>query len=265
MSLREQFQKDGYAIVPGVFSADQIAELRRELLKIFATPSTLPMDSDRTPNGPGLRVELAVRHPQLRWLLVHPPLVAALREVLGEDFVYLPESSAHDSGYGGWHKDTTSQEVSGHRFQWSPDFAMLEAAIYLQENHRLYAGGLDVIPGSHRLKDRHINQPTDLKSRTKRRVELALRRKTLRTRTGDLLLFDFRIDHRATQPARFVKIPESHRKLAVFFACSANNDHASSYRAFIAGRPDYTYLHGEHEYPRDLLDLTEKAGVQLMR
>jgi hypothetical protein len=264
MHLREQFKKDGYAIAPGVFSPDEIAGLRRDLLNIFDTPSTLPMDTEKTANAPALRIELPVRHPQLRWLLVHPPLLAAVREVLGADFIYLPELSAHDSGYGGWHKDTTSQESSGHRFQWDPDFAMLEAAIYLQGNHPLYAGGLDVIPGSHRRPDRYINRPTDFKSRMKDRAEVALRRKKLRTRAGDLVLFDFRIDHRATQPAPFVNVPDSHRKLAVFFACSANNDHAKRYRDFIAARPDYTYLHGDHQYPRDLLDLTEKAGVQLM-
>ena len=264
MQLREQFKKDGYAIVPGVFSAQEIASLRRDLLSIFDTPPTLPGDRPRTPKSAALRVELPVRHPQLRWLLVHPPLLAAVREILGADFVYLPELSAHDSGYGGWHKDTTSQEGAGHRFQWDADFAMLETAIYLQDNHRLYAGGLDVIPGSHRRPDRYVNRPPTFASRIKNRVEVEVGRKRLPTRTGDLLLFDFRIDHRATQPVPFVKIPDSHRKLAVFFACSANNDHAKRYRAFIAGRQDYNYLHGEHQYPRDLLELTEQAGVRLM-
>src|SRR5690349_14968967 len=126
MQLREQFLKHGYAIVPGVFSEDQVGELRRDLLNIFDRPSTMLGDRPRSPTGAALRVELPVRHPELRWLLVHPPLLAAIREILGDDFVYLPEMSAHDSGYGGWHKDTTSQESVGHRFHLDPDFAMLE-------------------------------------------------------------------------------------------------------------------------------------------
>lgn len=264
MTLRGDYERDGYAMVPRVFTVPQIRSLRRDLLGIFDAPATLPGDLPRRPNGAGVRVELAARYPALRWLLVHPPLLAAIRSVLGDDFVFLPEMSAHDSGYGGWHKDTTSQESVGHRFQWDPDFAMLEAAIYLQDNHRLYAGGLDVIPGSHRQPDRYIKPATSLVDRVKGRVDHARHRRTLRTQVGDLLLFDFRIDHRATQPVPLVPIPSSHRKLAVFFACSANNAHARRYRDFIASRQDYTYLHGDHAYPQELVELARSARVQLL-
>jgi hypothetical protein len=262
--LRQRFGSDGYIIVPNVFTSHQVSELRRELLAIFDKPPTFPGDLPLRPDGPALRVELVARHPALRWMLVHPPLLHAVRAILGDDFIYLPEMSAHDSGYGGWHKDTTSQETAGHRFHWEPSFAMLEAAIYLQDNHRLYAGGLDVIPGSHRNPDLHAKRGKTLAQRVRGRVDLVRKRRTLRTGPGDLLLFDFRIDHRATQPLPFVKIPASHRKLAVFFACSANNEHARRYRDFIASREDYVYLHGDHQYPQDLVDMTTGAGVQLM-
>jgi hypothetical protein len=261
---RKRFAADGYVIVPNVFTRDQVTELRRELLAIFDKPPVFPGDLPLRPNGAALRVELAARYPALRWLLVHPPLLQSVRAILGDDFIYLPEMSAHDSGYGGWHKDTTSQETAGHRFQWEPSFAMLEVAIYLQDNHRLYAGGLDVIPGSHRSPDLYVQRDKTLAQRVRGRVDLVRKRRSLRTRPGDLLLFDFRIDHRATQPVPLVKIPTSHRKLAVFFACSANNEHARRYRDFIASREDYVYLHGDHQYPQDLVEMTKGAGVQLM-
>src|SRR5687768_15814118 len=114
---RKRFAADGYVIVPNVFTRDQVAELRRELLTIFDKPPVFPGDLPLRTNGAALRVELAARYPVLRWLLVHPPLLRAVRAILGDDFIYLPEMSAHDSGYGGWHKDTTSQETAGHRFQ----------------------------------------------------------------------------------------------------------------------------------------------------
>ncbi|CAN5857862.1 hypothetical protein BH11MYX2_BH11MYX2_30020 [soil metagenome] len=261
--IRSDLERDGYAIVRDVFTTPQILRLRADLLEIFDGSPMEPGDRPRSDKGAGLRVELAARYPALRWLLVHPPLLAALRTVLGEDFVYLPEMSAHDSGYGGWHKDTTSQESVGHRFQWDPDFRMVEAAIYLQDNHPLYAGGLDVIPGSHKKPDRFIGTKT-LRERVENRFTLTTAQRRLPTRVGDLLLFDFRIDHRATQRVPLLTVPPAHRKLAVFFACSANNAHAQRYRDFIASREDYVYLHGSHTYDTELTKLAGEAGVSLL-
>lgn len=263
MSLREDFDRDGYAIVRDVFTTPQILRLRADLLEIFDAPVAFAGDRARAKNAAGLRMELTARYPQLRWLLVHPPLLAAIRSLLGDDFIYLPEMSAHDSGYGGWHKDTTSQETAGHTFQWESGFRMLEAAIYLQENHPLYAGGLDVVPGSHKRHDWFIGRRS-LRERVQRGITLATKRRALPTRPGDLLLFDFRLDHRATQPAPLLDVPASHRKLAVFFACSANNSYAQRYREFLASREDYTYLHGAHEYPPDLQQLAASASIQLL-
>lgn len=261
--LLETFQREGYAVIPGVFDRAQVRELRSTLLSVFDGPLQLG-DRARASNGAGLRVELAARYPSLRWLLVHPPLLAAVRSLLGEDFIYLPEMSAHDSGFGGWHRDTLSQESAGHTFHNEPDFLMAEVAIYLQDNHRIYGGGLDVIPGSHARPDARFHD-LGLLDRIQHRLQFRTRRHSIPTRAGDLLLFDFRIEHRATQRLPYVPVPPEHRKLAVFFACSANNRHAQNYRDYIAGRTDYEYLHGEHTYPPDLLELASSARLQLMR
>jgi hypothetical protein len=242
-----------------VFDPAQVRELRRTLLSIFEQP-LLPGDRARASNGAGLRVELAARYPALRWLLVHRPLLAAVRSILGDDFIYLPEMSAHDSGFGGWHRDTGSQESLGLSFHNESEFAMAQVAIYLQDNHRIYGGGLDVIPRSHA----HAFDERSLVGRARRQLQLRTRRHSIPTRAGDLLLFDFRLEHRASQRVPYVPVPPARRKLAVFFACSANNRHAQNYRDYIASRADYEYLHGDHTYPPDLLELASAARLQLM-
>jgi hypothetical protein len=87
---------------------------------------------------------------------LHKPTIEILRKLLGNDFVVLRECAAHFQGFGGWHKDTTSQEFAGHLFQWSENYLMVEVAYYLQDNDEEYGGGLDVEPGSHRKPDSHV-------------------------------------------------------------------------------------------------------------
>lgn len=262
-ALQSTFRRDGFVVVPRVFEAAQIADLRRELLQIFDRAPLLPGDLAHGSNGAGLRVDLASRYPALRWLLVHPPLVAAARAVLGDNFIYLPEMSAHDSGFGGWHRDTSSQESVGHTFHHEPDFSMAQVAIYLQDNSRIYGGGLDVIPRSHLQRDEGSKNPS-LRQRIERRARTAIKQHSIPSRAGDLVMFDFRVQHRASQRVPLVPVPPEHRKLAIFFACSANNAHAQRYRDFIASRQDYAHLHGEHAYPAELLALARTANVQLM-
>src|SRR5439155_12390905 len=81
------------------------------------------------------------------------------------------------------------------------------------------------------------------------------------TRAGDLVLFDFRIDHRATMPAKR-HLKALRRKLAIFMACSAANAHAESYKRYIFTRPDYEYLKAR-AYPPELVQLAEQNNVVL--
>lgn len=143
------FVQRGFLQVPGALSRAQAGELRQTVEALFAQPSAHPDD------GPKGREDLFCRYPELRWLLAHPPIVGALRSLLGDDFLYVHEATAHRDRYAGWHKDTTSQERRGHDFHWQPGFAMVQCAIYLQDNTSA-GGGLSVLPGSHITPDRYM-------------------------------------------------------------------------------------------------------------
>jgi hypothetical protein len=269
-SERASLRQHGYAVLPKVFEPAVALDLRKELLRIFAEPS--PYEGDLNAHADYKRAffDAFNRYPALRWVPFHPPLLAALRGLLGDDFVWIPEVGIHDSGYGGWHKDTTAQEVAGHRFQWEPDFGVVQVAIYCQENDPLHAGGLDVIPGSHRLPDRIIKFGGGVAQRLAARVRYRLktmnddrRRETLHHKLGDVVVFDYRLDHRATQP-RVLPIPPHYRKLAIFSVASRNNRHAQAYLDFISSRQDYKYLRDYADTP-ELLALAEKAGVTMLQ
>lgn len=250
--LNRRFDQDGFVLVPGVLSREEVGGLRRLLAELF--------DSDIRHEGDGKnsRGDIFCRYPELRWLLAHAPIVSALRSILGEDFIYVHEMAAHDSFFARWHKDTTSPERAGHTFPRQPNYLMLQAALYLQDSGE-YGGGLDVVPGSHQLPDLWSRTRATLRRRGMWPQE-RLEGYSIPNRAGDLVLFHLRMSHRATVP-RVEVIPPERRKLAIFIACSANNGHVESYMKWLSSRGS-PWLK-DHAYSEEMLEFASKHGVRL--
>lgn len=285
----KNFHEQGFAVVPGVISPAQVVSLRETLARVFSQPS-VPGDTLSIKN------DVFARHPELWWMLVDPRILSSLRSLLGDDFVYFPESAAHDHSFGGWHKDTTTGEQAGKDFHLQPDFLMVQTGFYLQDNGP-YGGGLDVIPGSHLQPDTYVSKypGSDVAWRieqVKLRAESAgrsllrpLKRaltgaprpmaQPIRTRNessrpgaytvpsqaGDLVIFHVRLDHKASWPEK-TPIPPDRRKMAIFTVCSRNNRHVDTYRRFLHRRAEYLYLK-DHAYPPDLLKLASEHRITL--
>ncbi len=263
----DQVYPDGFLVVPQVIGASEIASLRTDLDCQFRNTSNYPSDANGGDVRHSIRVDLCARFPQFRWLLTHEPIISSAQSLLDADAVVLPEVVAHESGYGPWHKDITSQERDDHQFHWEdPNFAMLEAAIYLQDNGPDRGGGaLDVIPGSHKIPDRYSTLPTRLinKLRQKGRWPDHADRFSIPSKAGDLVLFHFKLDHRATPP-RKAHLGSTQRKLAIFIAFSRRNESAFlRYVDYVKTRPSYACL-GNHSYPDDYREKVESRGLKLL-
>ena len=202
-----------------------------------------------------------------------------VKDLLGEMPVLMPETAIHRGFYTGWHKDTTSQEKAGHRFHYEKEALMMEAGFYLQDNDDL-GGGLTVMPVSHTDQDifhlprrkrslmtrvlakmKGYNEEEDESINPhKRRI------KTIPSKAGDLVIFNFLLNHRATRP-RFVKpeeIPVEKSKLAFFNAFAANNSYAKDYLDFLYSRkePFYQALKSSARNP-ELSSYCKKNAIQL--
>ncbi|HWH14815.1 MAG TPA: phytanoyl-CoA dioxygenase family protein [Miltoncostaeaceae bacterium] len=227
-----QFRREGFLHVPGVLRDDEVRWLRRwcEAQFDLPVPHRLPGNDDH-------QIQMVFdRHPEVRFMLFQQRTLAVLRALLGGDFVVLPEMSVHRQLFGGWHKDTTSQESMGHRFQWEPDYLMCEVAWYLQDNTDAYAGGLDVEPGSHRRPDPFL----DPRHRQPDGSPVGPEWHSVLNRAGDLVVFDFRVNHRATQPDIAPDaIPAENRKFAFFVGVSANTPHVAHYVEYQRSNPTY--------------------------
>lgn len=274
----DDFNRNGYTVVPGVLNEHTVVELRSYLAQLFEQKVVhrgdvqLPAQEGR--RGGGVRQDIWSRYPDLRTVMTQPKALGALRSLLGDDFVIMPESVAHDSRYGGWHKDTTPLERAGERFHREPDFRIVECAFYLQDNDE-YGGGLDVVPGTHLQED---TTPEPPKVTVLDRVLYKLGRPRLKandvferkdalsvpSRAGDFVIFDLRLDHMATQPTvcGVDDLPDEKRKLAIFFSASVNSEHARHYRDFAAEQ--YEHLKGAHEYPAELQELAERHRLTLI-
>lgn len=264
---KASFSRNGFLVVRDALDPGFVAELRAATAEAFDSGERGLGDSER------ILVDIVSRYDWALELMTSNGLLDPLRSLLGEDFAFLPEMSAHDSMYGSWHKDTGSQETAGHFFHLDSDYLMVEAAVYLQDNGP-YGGGLDVIPGSHRVRARMPVIPIAWSRLCDRILSAAVRKVSRKdryvsavsvpSRAGDLVLFDFRIDHRATPPSICspADVPATHRKLAIFFACSRNNEHAKSYKRFIATRKDYAYMK-DHSYPESVLSRAREHSLTL--
>lgn len=261
---KEDFRTIGYTLVPGVLSAEEVSRARSFLTRKFDSGERQPGDESNT------LVDVFTRFEELRFLLANEKLVGSLRSLLGDGFVLYPISSAHDSIFGIWHKDTTAPERDGWRFHREPNFKMAQVALYLQDNNE-YGGGLTLVPGSQHKRDSSAKRKGDLRSfrnRVARQIdEIRLNRQgvDIPSRAGDLVMFDFRCDHRASRPkCKPEDIPPDERKLALFFPASTNNEHAREYLRFIMSRDYYPHLHGGHEYPPEVRDLAQRQGMTLL-
>ena len=249
---KEFFDKQGFALFPGVFSIEEIARLRARLSELFEVPSQHGDDWDDGDFIRAIRFDLFNRNPDLAWVGVQPKVLDALRGILGPELAMVPESTAHYRGFGTWHKDTTSQERTGLSFHYGPEYCMVECAVYLQDNDPDYGGGLDVVPGSHRMDyDPFLSKPSRLRrirgrlggSADTAQAEASAQAVSIPSKAGDFVFFNKRLIHRST-PCRESDVPPHLEKYAVFFVAGPVSRlcDLQDYTAFIQSRADYGYL-----------------------
>lgn len=278
MTNLELLRREGYVLIPGVLTPAQVSSLRTASLEIFRTP---PVRGDSA----GVRLDVFSRYEPFRWLWKHRPFVDGLRSVFGTNFAVVNESAIHDSGFGGWHRDTESQEVHGKRFHWDPDFCVGQVALYFQDNTPEYGGGLDVVPHTHLERDPQrllwklklhslyhqrvpwiiknaVNRVHDLRPRPVDPTGYDRKKLVVPSKAGDLVIFDLRLWHKASHP-QITPVPEAHRKLALFVVVGRDNRATRLYREYIGTRRDYGYLHG-HVHPPAMRTLATETGFTLL-
>jgi ectoine hydroxylase-related dioxygenase (phytanoyl-CoA dioxygenase family) len=159
--LSEAFARDGYIVVPGVYTAAEVAafkeETRRLLGLLETNPDSLPHRFGATSEGvarTGVFVGLAANSEVFRQAARAPRLLDALEAILGPNIEFLSDKIVYKSSetdYGSpWHQDWTYWHGTHKISAW----VALDPAT--REN-----GCLKLLPGSHREAVVHDGDASD--------------------------------------------------------------------------------------------------------
>ena len=261
----ESFHRDGFIIIRNALTPDQVKFLRNFFRPKFDTPAERRFKGDTK----DVLTNIFDRYPEIDWLLFHKPMVDALKSILGENYAVMPENVVHHNRFGPWHKDTTTMEMNGWNFFKEKGFLIVGSVYYLQDNTPEFAGGLDVEPGSHKTWDPFIgikNKPLWQRRFFKKSTEtsyfiqdserLVKNPVSIANKAGDLVISNFRISHRASQPQN-LDIPFEHEKIGVFGTFGRNDKNCETYINYLRSRPDPDGIYAsldEPSYPDHLLN-----------
>ena len=192
-----QLEQDGYAVLPGVFTADEVAALAAEIEDVYA--STPPNPRPR-PDRAEFRYEMLNRSPLAQQAIAHPVILEAIEPLLGGDCHVIANTAWRNPptfGGGPWHCDAGPHIPRPDDVPWDdripyPVFA-IGAHLYLWDCP-VECGPTAVVPGSHRsgrLAPRDRVHDIDLSYDGRPPV-------LMDARAGDVALFVSDLWHRGT-------------------------------------------------------------------
>jgi hypothetical protein len=240
------FFRNGYLLVRQVYDPKDVEIARELFLKAFREGvwKNSKYDSSEIIN------DIYRIYPGLLDIVINEQYTAALKSLLGDEIVWLPECAVHYNRFTNWHRDTTEQELKGVKSHKNPDQFLLQCATYFQSNADR-GGGLTVIPGSHLSEDRFLSfYKKDLFHRTINKAKKMMRMSLfdqldhsglavdIPTEPGDLLIFDVRLCHKSSGNGSKTARTE---KFAIFNTFGNANEFTRDYLSFIKKRPEPSY------------------------
>ena len=152
-----QLERDGYALLRGVLSGDEVGAARDEIAAIY---DALAPDRRAAVHDDDFRYEMFNKSPGAQRLIARPEILAVIEPLLGEDCHIIANTcwrnragALHRHGGGGWHIDAGPHIPRAAGTVWPeeipyPVFA-IGAHIFL-EDCPIECGPTAVIPRSHK-------------------------------------------------------------------------------------------------------------------
>jgi ectoine hydroxylase-related dioxygenase (phytanoyl-CoA dioxygenase family) len=193
-------ERDGYAVLPAVFSPAEVAELAAEIEAVF---DDVPVDPRPREDRAEFRYEMLNRSALAQAGVGHPAILAAIEPLLGEDCHVIANTAWRNPpefGGGPWHCDAGPHVPRPPDVPWDdripyPVFA-IGAHLYLWDCPA-ECGPTAVVPGSHRsgrLAPRERMFDPELEYDGRPPVLLT-------AKAGDVVLFVSDVWHRGTPAA----------------------------------------------------------------
>lgn len=181
--LATRLDRDGYAILQGFFQPDEIARLRGSVTDFFSQGGVIYQLGKTQPNA-------AIECPEIGWLFSEPKVVEVFQGVYGaRNVLFTGHCDIHQNAFSSWHKDTGPSDGYFDEDCFVSEARVYKMAIYLQDHED--GQGMTLNPGTHHKAPWGRTEVGGV---------------TLRTRAGDALIFDVRIDHRGRLANRMERL-----------------------------------------------------------
>jgi len=265
-----EFNKKGFLLVSDFYKQIVIQNARKDFVNAFESEiwREAPFSNENIINN------IYQYFPELVFQLINADLIALLKNIIGEEIVWIPECSIHRNRYIQWHKDTSIQESYNELSHLNYNSPMIQVAIYFQDNDNS-GGGLTVIPESHITNDPYSKM---LKNNILNRSYYKLlklfqcspfhiaenhpNKLDINTKIGDLLLFDLRIDHRSSIPTQ--KNEKMVDKFAIFNTFGKPDSALKGYFDFMKNRPEPFYRYFQtFPLPDIVYQCAKSVGVNI--
>lgn len=200
-----QLEREGWAVLEGVFTAQEVDELHRELTALYDEPVDVRVDGSTEEEYLEFRHESLNRSAAAQRAVGHPRILEVIEPLLGEDCHVIANTTWRNppggSGHGGryWHTDAGPHIPRPADVPWDeripyPVFA-IGAHILLEDCPR-ECGPTGVVPGTHRSgQSPPLEQVSDSELTHEGRSPVALTGEA-----GDVALFVSDAWHRRLDP-----------------------------------------------------------------
>lgn len=249
---RETLEKDGYVIVKSFLSLEEVERLRVLCL------------SDNFKRKDSVILGDIIGHDVFREIIFSDKLTILLREILGEESVYICDGTARGDDKPlvkearKFHTDSRADD-----FYFKKEYPIYRFGIYLQDTDD-YSGGLKIRPESH--KKLCVDHGTVLNGLYRFLKYLQTYKsfppvsissgKNIDAKAGDLVIWNMRLHHSGHAIRLKVcpkvslypwienwvpdswKIPEQFKRCVAFFAFGKKSDYLENYYHYINKHPD---------------------------
>lgn len=246
----EFFSRHGYLVAPDLLTPEQVEELRYVCGEMYHATGQPESFSSHF-----------LAEQRLARIPFQKGVVELLSRIVGPGYTVYPNFTMRTKLYVPWHVDNGF--IRADHTVSQADF--VQCAIYLQKNSEVYGGGLDVVPGSHRLPA--TTDPEELVERARGELVVA-------SGPGDLVLWDSRLLHRSTPPL----LTTFETKFGIHWTVSRRDAQAKPYLNHLASRArrelngravtvprfeDMQTIRFPGDYPREVVESVREHGLHV--
>jgi len=228
MVKKLNYKRDGFVHLRDILSESVLNKFRKIIGDYDFSGKEFPLH-------PGF----CLQDEEIMKIVFCPKLVSALKEKFHPEYIMFPDLevqynliggvSERNKLFDGWHIDSGSEGQKSYLTKNNYGFA--KVGIYFQDNTEDYAGGIDLVPFSHRFISHGPLRFRFFVKKVINKLRIIISQKKINTQAGDVLVFDSRLQHRSSrakkatikdnkqlhQSGDFISLPKGHEKIVVYF------------------------------------------------